>query len=66
MHSGTFWNILDVVEGCRKVDFQVLHEYWNILHTHSVTFWNILHAFLEHPVTFCMHSGTFLNIQEYS
>ena len=23
MPSGTFWNILDVVEGCRKVDFQV-------------------------------------------
>ena len=22
-HSGTFWNILDVVEGCRKVEFQV-------------------------------------------
>ena len=24
-HSGTYWNILeqDVVEGCRKVDFQV-------------------------------------------
>ena len=22
-HSGTFWIILDVVEGCRKVDFQV-------------------------------------------
>ena len=22
-YSGTFWNILDVVEGCRKVDFQV-------------------------------------------
>ena len=25
MHSGTCWNILDVVEGCRKVDFQVDH-----------------------------------------
>ena len=24
-HSGTFWNILDVVEGCMKVDFQVVH-----------------------------------------
>ena len=23
MHSETFCNILDVVEGCRKVDFQV-------------------------------------------
>ena len=23
MYSGTFWNILDVVDGCRKVDFQV-------------------------------------------
>ena len=22
----TFWNILDVVEGCRKVDFQVDHR----------------------------------------
>ena len=25
MHSGTFWNSLYVVEGCRKVDFQVDH-----------------------------------------
>ena len=25
MHSGTFWNMLDVIEGCREVDFQVDH-----------------------------------------
>ena len=25
MHSGMIWNIPDVVEGCRKVDFQVDH-----------------------------------------
>ena len=37
MHTETFWNILDVVEGSRKLDFQVDHAQWT--HTDIRTCW---------------------------